>query len=110
MSMKKSVGMLIASLAMMVGSSAYATDAAVLEQGKTLFTSSAKPMACALCHTLKDAGTTGAIGPDLDELKPTAEQVKKVMVEGMGAMPSFAATLTDDERNAIAEYVASAVN
>lgn len=110
MFLKKVAGVAIASLAMMAGSPVYAADAAVLEEGKTLFSSSAKPMACSLCHTLKDAGAAGAIGPDLDELKPTADQVKKVMIEGIGAMPSFAATLSDDERNAIAEYVASATN
>jgi len=31
--------------------------------GKTVFESSG----CGSCHTLKDAGTTGQIGPDLDE-------------------------------------------
>ncbi|GHC53783.1 hypothetical protein GCM10010096_27740 [Alcaligenes pakistanensis] len=77
------------------------------EQGKTLFASSAKPIACAVCHTLADAGSAGAIGPDLDELQPSKEQILKVMKEGMGAMPSFAQTLSDEERDAIATYVSS---
>ncbi|WP_426345699.1 c-type cytochrome [Alcaligenes sp. HNGD-HTN06] len=77
------------------------------EQGKVLFSSGAKPIACAFCHTLADAGSAGAIGPDLDELQPSKEQILKVMKEGMGAMPSFAQTLSDEERDAIATYVSS---
>ncbi|NHC63016.1 c-type cytochrome [Paenalcaligenes suwonensis] len=79
------------------------------EEGKVLFTAGAKPIACAVCHTLADAGSAGAIGPDLDELQPSKEQILKVMQEGMGAMPSFAESLTDEERDAIATYVSSVV-
>jgi cytochrome c peroxidase len=31
---------------------------------------------CGVCHVLKAAGSTGNIGPDLDSLKPSEEQVK----------------------------------
>lgn len=86
---------------------AMGADAAQLERGKTLFTTAAVP-ACAVCHTMADAGSTGAIGPDLDELKPTAEQVKKVMKSGMGAMPSFAATMSEEDMDAVAAYVVQA--
>lgn len=82
-------------------------DQAKLEQGKTLFQSGATP-ACAICHTLEDAGTTGAIGPDLDELKADLARIKQVLIEGMGAMPSFADTLSDEQRDAIAAYVVHA--
>src|SRR6478752_968005 len=34
--------------------------------GKAVFTSAG----CAGCHTLKAAGATGAVGPNLDQLKP----------------------------------------
>lgn len=86
---------------------AVAVQAQADEQGKTLFTAGAKPIACAVCHTLADAGSAGAIGPDLDELQPSKEQILKVMNEGMGAMPSFAQTLSDEERDAIATYVST---
>src|SRR5690606_24502011 len=49
-------------------------DSQLLERGKTLFSTEAVP-ACAICHTLQDADATGAIGPDLDELKPDAERI-----------------------------------
>ena len=92
-------------LAVVVCLFAVAGQAQANEEGKTLFSGSAKPIACAVCHTLEDAGSTGAIGPDLDELQPSKEQILKVMQEGMGAMPSFAESLTDEERDAIATYV-----
>ncbi|HEY9279982.1 MAG TPA: cytochrome c [Eoetvoesiella sp.] len=82
-------------------------DAVALEKGKVLFTQKAVP-ACAVCHTMADAGATGAIGPDLDELKPDLAQVKQAMEQGIGAMPSFAATLSEDDMNAVAAYVVHA--
>lgn len=88
-------------------SMAAAPDAAQLEKGKTLFKTGAVP-ACAVCHTLQDAESTGTIGPDLDELKPDAARVKKILKEGAGAMPSFAATLDDAAMEAVAAYVAHA--
>lgn len=79
-------------------------DAAVLEQGKELFLSKAVP-ACAVCHTLADAGSAGTIGPDLDEIKPDFAAVKKALYEGLGVMPNFSQTLNEDEINAVASYV-----
>jgi cytochrome c6 len=77
------------------------------DRGRTLFTSEAEP-SCGSCHTLADAGTTGTIGPNLDDLQPTADRVEGAMREGPGAMPSFAESLTDDDIAAVAEYVEAA--
>ena len=44
---------------------------------------------CGDCHILADAGTTGTIGPNLDEVQPTFEQVQAAMNTGPGEMPSF---------------------
>ncbi|HLS43269.1 MAG TPA: cytochrome c [Paenalcaligenes sp.] len=109
MVVKRFFGLVVASTLVMAAPQALAVDEAVLEQGKMLFTTEAKPMHCAICHALEDAGATGSIGPSLDDLKPTKEQIHKVMIEGMGAMPSFEATLSEEERDAIAEYVVHAV-
>lgn len=76
--------------------------------GRQLFTAGAQP-ACALCHTLKEAGAEGAIGPSLDELKPDAERVAKAVRNGIGQMPAFT-TLTEAQIQAIARYVAAAAN
>lgn len=83
-----------------------AADDPGLAAGKALFLGGAQP-ACAICHTLKDAGSDGAIGPDLNELKPDAARVAKAVKNGIGQMPAFSA-LTEAEIEAVARYVAAA--
>ena len=63
---------------------------------------------CSACHVLKAAGSTGNIGPDLDSLKPSEEQVRDVVVEGLGVMPAFGeeGLLTSEEIDAVSYYVA----
>ena len=93
---------------LLAGAGAHAADeAAQMKLGKQLF-SSAKPVACAVCHTLKDAGSEGAIGPVLDELQPDAARVSRAMRDGIGAMPAFKSTLSDAEIAAVALYVSRA--
>ena len=82
-------------------------DAALLSLGKKLFTVGAVPP-CAICHTLKDAGTTGAVGPDLDDLRPDANRVSAALKNGIGTMPAYAASLNDAQMRALARYVSKA--
>jgi cytochrome c6 len=77
-----------------------------MAMGKKLF-STAVP-ACALCHTLKDAGSAGEVGPVLDEMKPDAARVAKVLRDGLGSMPSFKASLSEAQIAALARYVSKA--
>ena len=70
--------------------------------GKAVFTSN-----CGGCHTLKDAGTSGAVGPNLDDLKPDAARVQHQVEVGGGPMPSFKGTLSDAEIANVAAYVSS---
>jgi cytochrome c6 len=72
--------------------------------GKRLFTKEAAP-ACAVCHTLKDAGTQGIVGPVLDEIKPDAQRVANAVRNGIGLMPSYQNSLTDAQIQALAQYV-----
>ena len=62
---------------------------------------------CGTCHVLKAAGSTSDIGPDLDSLKPSEEQVKGVVTEGLGVMPAFGeeGLLTSEEIDAVSYYV-----
>ena len=83
-----------------------ADDAEKMALGKKLFTTSVP--ACAVCHTLKDAGSKGAVGPILDELKPDAARVSKALHDGLGTMPSFKASLSEAEIDALAHYVSRA--
>lgn len=77
------------------------------EQGKKLFLQGSVP-ACALCHTLSDAGSEGAVGPILDELKPNATRVANALRNGLGNMPAYKATLSEAQIAALAYYVAKA--
>ena len=71
--------------------------------GKSIFTAN-----CGSCHTLSDAGTSGAVGPNLDESRPPTELVVDRVTNGQGAMPSFKDSLDADQIQAVAEYVAGA--
>jgi cytochrome c6 len=81
-------------------------DPAQIAQGRALFTQQAVP-SCTVCHTLNDAGSQGAVGPVLDDLKPDAARVLKALQNGIGVMPSFAATLSDAQMRALAAYVST---
>ena len=44
---------------------------------------------CGGCHTLEAAGSSGNVGPNLDEAKPDVALVVDRVTNGMGVMPSF---------------------
>jgi len=71
--------------------------------GKTVFESAG----CGSCHTLADAGTTGAVGPNLDDAKPDAALVKERVTNGKAPMPPFKGQLTDAQIADVAAYVSS---
>ncbi|HXF98125.1 MAG TPA: c-type cytochrome [Gaiellaceae bacterium] len=63
---------------------------------------------CGACHTLADAGTTGTVGPNLDQARPSKGLALDRVTNGKGQMPSFKGTLSDEQIQAVAEYVARA--
>ena len=63
---------------------------------------------CGGCHVLEAAGSSGNVGPNLDDAKPSKELVIERVTNGLGAMPSFADSYTPDEIAAVADYVVSA--
>jgi cytochrome c6 len=63
---------------------------------------------CASCHTLADAGSTGTVGPNLDESQPSLELAVDRVTNGQGAMPSFADTLSEQQIQDVAAYVSTA--
>jgi cbb3-type cytochrome c oxidase subunit III len=71
--------------------------------GKSIFAAN-----CGSCHTLADAGTSGAVGPNLDAAKPSKDLVVDRVTNGKGAMPSFSDSLDDAQIQAVADYVSSA--
>ena len=64
---------------------------------------------CGTCHILKAADSEGAIGRNLDSLKPLEKQVRAVVSEGLGVMPAFGeeGILTSEEIDAVSYYVAN---
>jgi mono/diheme cytochrome c family protein len=62
---------------------------------------------CGSCHTLAAAGTSGTIGPNLDETKPSKELAIERITNGAGAMPPFADSLSPEQIEMVADYVAS---
>ena len=70
--------------------------------GKTVFLGSA---GCGSCHTFADAGTSGTIGPNLDDAQPSFELAVDRVTNGQGAMPPFEGTLTEQEIADVAAYV-----
>src|SRR5919206_514186 len=65
------------------GSSSGSTSANA--QGAKVFATAG----CKNCHTLKAAGAQGTVGPNLDQLQPSAALVNKQVKNGGGVMPSF---------------------
>ena len=71
--------------------------------GKSVFASSG----CGACHTLKDAGSSGTVGPNLDGAKPSFDKVVERVTLGKGVMPAFMDNLQDQEIADVAQYVSS---
>jgi mono/diheme cytochrome c family protein len=69
--------------------------------GKQVF----KTAGCVSCHTLKAAGATGTVGPDLDQLKPAEAIVVHQVTVGGAVMPSFKDTLTAKQIQDVAAFV-----
>lgn len=71
--------------------------------GKTVFARAG----CATCHTLKAAGATGQIGPNLDDLRPGYARVQAKVKNGGGGMPAFNGQLSEQEIRDVAAFVAT---
>jgi mono/diheme cytochrome c family protein len=69
--------------------------------GKTVF----ETAGCTTCHTLAAAGSTGTIGPNLDQAKPSAALVVERVTNGKGVMPSFQGRLTEQQIQDVAAFV-----
>ena len=65
---------------------------------------------CGACHTLQAAGSTGAIGPNLDQNKPQMLQIIAAVTNGIGVMQAWKDILTYEEIQAVAYYVFSSTN
>jgi mono/diheme cytochrome c family protein len=71
--------------------------------GKAVFESAG----CTACHTLSAAGSTGTVGPNLDQAKPSFDLVVQRVTLGQGGMPSFKDQLQPQQIADVAEFVSS---
>ena len=65
---------------------------------------------CGACHTLSATGSTGKIGPNLDQIKPQIPQIILAVTNGSGVMPAFEGMLTSEEIEAVAYFVSTSSN
>ncbi len=70
--------------------------------GESVFASAA----CGSCHTLEAAGSSGSVGPNLDESRPDFELAVDRVTNGSGAMPAFEGQLSEQEIRDVAAFVA----
>lgn len=71
--------------------------------GKQIFTDAG----CASCHAFAAAGSNGGSGPELTRLRIPADTVAEKVKNGGGGMPAFAGDLTEQQIDAVAEFVAA---
>jgi len=69
--------------------------------GKAVFASAG----CKGCHTLKAAGATGTLGPNLDQLKPPYDRIVHQVEVGGGPMPAFKGTLSTKQIQDVSAFV-----
>jgi cytochrome c553 len=60
---------------------------------------------CGSCHTFTDAGTSGTVGPNLDESSVDFAAAEEQIRAGGGGMPAFEGQLSDEEIANVAAYV-----
>jgi cytochrome c551 len=73
-------------------------DAAGEADGEAVFAQT-----CATCH---GADGTGGTGPDLTAMDLDEDRVAEQVRNGGGAMPAYGGQLSDEEIDAVADYVA----
>jgi cytochrome c553 len=69
--------------------------------GKEIFASAG----CGNCHAFEDAGTTGSVGPNLDESDIDLEGAVSQIANGGSGMPAYKDQLSEQEIADVAAYV-----
>ena len=60
---------------------------------------------CGGCHTLEAAGSSGNVGPNLDDAEPDAALTADRVTNGRGAMPAFGDQLSEQQIADVVAYV-----
>ena len=75
-----------------------------VENGRKIYAANG----CGSCHALEDAGSSGTIGPNLDESKPDLQLAIDRVTNGASPMPAFKDTLSEQEIVDVSTYVVEA--
>ncbi len=70
-------------------------------KGKSIYASAG----CGGCHTFSAAGSTGTVGPNLDDSKTDFDAAFQQIKNGGGGMPAFGDRLSDQEIADVAAFV-----
>jgi mono/diheme cytochrome c family protein len=60
---------------------------------------------CGGCHVFEPAGSSGNVGPPLDGIDLSKDEIATQVRNGGGGMPAFGDRLSDEEIDAVADYV-----
>ncbi len=60
---------------------------------------------CGSCHTLAAVGSSGTVGPNLDETKPSVDLAVDRITNGAGPMPPFKDRMSEEQIKTLAEFV-----
>jgi mono/diheme cytochrome c family protein len=71
------------------------------ENGKAVFASAG----CGGCHTFEAAGSTGTVGPNLDDANVSVDAAVAQVTNGGGGMPAFGDRLSEEEIRDVAAFV-----
>jgi mono/diheme cytochrome c family protein len=61
---------------------------------------------CGSCHTFGPAGSSGAVGPPLDDTTLDEAAIADIVANGRGAMPAFSGQLDEQQIRDVAAFVA----
>jgi mono/diheme cytochrome c family protein len=70
-------------------------------KGKEIYASAG----CGGCHTFGPAGSSGSVGPNLDDSSASFEDAVNQIKNGGGGMPAFGDRLSDQELSDVAAFV-----
>ncbi|MGH2981898.1 MAG: c-type cytochrome, partial [Solirubrobacterales bacterium] len=60
---------------------------------------------CGSCHTLEEAGTSGTVGPNLDQSQIDEAGAVQQITDGGGGMPAFEGQLSEEQIQDVAAFV-----
>jgi cytochrome c553 len=60
---------------------------------------------CGSCHTLEEAGTSGTVGPNLDDSTIDEAAAVQQVTDGGGGMPPFGGQLSEEQIQDVAAFV-----